>query len=169
MSRLDREHEFGVQGRGEGIDLFRQLTAQRRETSTLQAQHKATEEKLEGLNAQYIVTQQAEENLEVFRGALKDATADNENIQKQMDIVQAENNRLREERNTKERELAGIHNQLLSASQRVNRARVLEEQVGRLQGGAALINLQSRLGPIPFKICTACRRIRICQKRRGRR
>ena len=150
-SRLDREREFGVLGRGEGVELFRQLTAQRKETATLQAQHKAAEEQLEGLNAQYVVTQQAEENLEVFRGALNDATANNENIQKQMDVVLAENNRLREERNAKERELAGIRNQLLSAAQRVAHMGVLEEQIGRLQGGAALLNLQSRLGPIPFK------------------
>ena len=150
-SRLDREHEFGALARGAGAGHLYEVVELRKQAAFLKAQHQQIEERYEALNVQYVVSQKAEGNLDIFREELNDATSVNANIQKQMGAVQAENIRIRNERDEKAGELADIRNGLEIVNQQAIRVQNFEEQIMRLEGADAFLNLQNRLGPIPPK------------------
>ncbi len=68
-----------------------------------------------------------------------------------MSAIQAENIRIKNEREEKSRELDNIRNQLEIATQQALRVQNLEGQIRGLEGTHAFLDLQNRLGPIPPK------------------
>ena len=146
--QLNREEEVLAVKNANVGDLLREKEDLKKQADTLREAKKDVEERYNALFVQYSISQQAEDNLELFRESLNEATSVNEDMQKEMGKVQAENSRMVREKEEKEMQLDNILQQLQAVNQQAQRVQGLEAQLGILQGGD---EMRKRLGPVPAK------------------
>ncbi len=133
--QLNREEEVLAVKNANVGDLLHEKEDLKKQADNLKAAKQDVEERYNALYVQYSISQQAEENLDLFRESLNEATSVNADIRKDMGKMESENSRMIREKEAKERQLATIRQQLQVANQQAELVQGLEAQLGILQGG----------------------------------